>query len=348
MGFRFRKSINLGGGFKINLSKSGVGYSWGTKGFRVGKSASGRTRRTYSIPGTGISYVEEGRSRTNRAQQRSRNRNDYAPPEPIPVRQPQNNLRNIESADISNYQSAEFVQITKAIRNIVLLNKWGTALLFFAILIPAHIAFIIVPVIGIVLKIVVRKGGAVKLEYSFDAEQEEVHKRRIAAWQILAEGDKEWQVLTEKHHSNVKTNAGANRSLQRGKCVIEKSTPFYIRTNVETIQIKLKKETLIILPDKVFILNGSKVGAENYENVRISSSSVRFVEAETVPKDAQIIGYTWQYVNANGTPDRRFKNNRQFPICNYGVVTLRSDSGINVEMQVSNIQKCKDFDMLIR
>lgn len=59
MGFRFRKSINLGGGFKINLSKSDVGYSWGVKGYRITKTASGRTRRTYSILGTGISYVNE-------------------------------------------------------------------------------------------------------------------------------------------------------------------------------------------------------------------------------------------------------------------------------------------------
>ena len=59
MGFRYRKSINLGGGFRINLSKSGVGYSWGTKGYRITKTASGKTRRTYSIPGTGLSYVSE-------------------------------------------------------------------------------------------------------------------------------------------------------------------------------------------------------------------------------------------------------------------------------------------------
>ena len=59
MGFRLRKSINLGGGVRINLSKSGVGYSWGTKGFRVTKTANGKTRKTYSIPGTGISYVDE-------------------------------------------------------------------------------------------------------------------------------------------------------------------------------------------------------------------------------------------------------------------------------------------------
>lgn len=59
MGFRFRKSINLGGGFRVNLSKSGVGYSWGTKGLRVTKTAKGKGRVTASIPGTGISYVAE-------------------------------------------------------------------------------------------------------------------------------------------------------------------------------------------------------------------------------------------------------------------------------------------------
>lgn len=59
MGLRLKKSINLGGGFRVNLSKSGVGYSWGTKGFRTTKMANGKKRNTYSIPGTGISYVDE-------------------------------------------------------------------------------------------------------------------------------------------------------------------------------------------------------------------------------------------------------------------------------------------------
>ena len=59
VGFRFRKSVNLDGGLKINFSKSGVGYSWGTKGARITKMAKGGTRTTLSIPGTGISYVKE-------------------------------------------------------------------------------------------------------------------------------------------------------------------------------------------------------------------------------------------------------------------------------------------------
>ena len=66
MGFRFRKSINLGGGVRINLSKSGIGYSFGVPGLRYTKSANGRTRKTYSIPGTGLSYVDEGSSKSKK------------------------------------------------------------------------------------------------------------------------------------------------------------------------------------------------------------------------------------------------------------------------------------------
>jgi hypothetical protein len=59
MGFRFRKSVNLGGGFRANFSKSGTGFSWGTKGVRFTKKAGGGTRTTLSIPGTGISHVSD-------------------------------------------------------------------------------------------------------------------------------------------------------------------------------------------------------------------------------------------------------------------------------------------------
>lgn len=68
MGFRFRKSVSLfGGAFRINFSKSGIGYSYGGKGARVTKTANGRTRTTLSLPGTGISYIaESGKKKTHR------------------------------------------------------------------------------------------------------------------------------------------------------------------------------------------------------------------------------------------------------------------------------------------
>ena len=59
MGFRYRKSINLGFGFRINLSQSGIGYSWGANGYRLTKTATGKIRETISLPGSGVAYIKE-------------------------------------------------------------------------------------------------------------------------------------------------------------------------------------------------------------------------------------------------------------------------------------------------
>ena len=58
MGMRFRKSIG-NKYLRVNLSKSGVGYSAGVKGARITKTAKGTTRTTVGIPGTGLGYVSE-------------------------------------------------------------------------------------------------------------------------------------------------------------------------------------------------------------------------------------------------------------------------------------------------
>ena len=59
MGFFYRKSINFGP-FRVNLSKSGVGYSAGGRGFRVGRSSRGRKYSAFSIPGSGVGYRGKG------------------------------------------------------------------------------------------------------------------------------------------------------------------------------------------------------------------------------------------------------------------------------------------------
>ena len=58
MGLRFRKSFKAGP-LRFTMSKSGISSSVGVKGFRVTRTAKGKTRTTASIPGTGISYVKE-------------------------------------------------------------------------------------------------------------------------------------------------------------------------------------------------------------------------------------------------------------------------------------------------
>ena len=58
MGLRFRKSISLCKGVKLNIGKTGVSISAGIPGFRKTIHSSGRVTTSVGIPGTGIYYVD--------------------------------------------------------------------------------------------------------------------------------------------------------------------------------------------------------------------------------------------------------------------------------------------------
>ncbi len=55
MGFRFRRSLSIIPGLKLNLSKSGISTSMGGRGAFINFSRRG-IRTTLGLPGTGLSY----------------------------------------------------------------------------------------------------------------------------------------------------------------------------------------------------------------------------------------------------------------------------------------------------
>lgn len=60
--FRFRRSVKIAPGVRLNFSKSGVSTSVGTRGARV-TFGHGKVRQTVGIPGTGLGYTETTRTR---------------------------------------------------------------------------------------------------------------------------------------------------------------------------------------------------------------------------------------------------------------------------------------------
>lgn len=58
MGLRFRKTISILPGVRLNLAKSSVGVSLGVPGLRASVNSKGRLTTTVGLPGTGISYVK--------------------------------------------------------------------------------------------------------------------------------------------------------------------------------------------------------------------------------------------------------------------------------------------------
>ena len=87
MATRFRKSIKIAPGVKLNINKKSIGITAGVKGAHVSVNSKGRKTTTVGIPGTGLSYTET--SKIGASTDKTSNRNsrvgsnvEGAPPNP--------------------------------------------------------------------------------------------------------------------------------------------------------------------------------------------------------------------------------------------------------------------------
>lgn len=87
MSFTFRRSIRLGKGLRINLSKTGIGLSAGIPGLRYSVHSSGRTTRTVGLPGTGVYFREDsgGHRQGGTKAREARNRRTSVPSVTAPM-----------------------------------------------------------------------------------------------------------------------------------------------------------------------------------------------------------------------------------------------------------------------
>ena len=89
MGFRFRKSVKIAPGVRLNIGKKSVGISAGVKGARVSVNSSGRKTTTVGLPGTGLSYSKTEKIGGRKTTTRSASSNNVQPIRPdLPPAQP--------------------------------------------------------------------------------------------------------------------------------------------------------------------------------------------------------------------------------------------------------------------
>lgn len=90
MGLRFRKSVKIAPGVRLNIGKKSVGISAGVKGARVSVNSKGRKTTTVGLPGTGLSYSKSEKIGGSKASTRSPSSNNAQPIRPdLPPAQPQ-------------------------------------------------------------------------------------------------------------------------------------------------------------------------------------------------------------------------------------------------------------------
>ncbi len=172
-----------------------------------------------------------------------------------------------------------------------------------------------------------RKTTPLSYEFSDEYSEKKFHDG-IASFANLAVTKSSWRLKSKVAVGDWKRNAGSNSALIRHRSKIGKQNPNLLKTNVEVWGVEAGSIKLYLLPDRFFVFQDGVYSAISYSEIQASLQDLEYVEQESLPSDATVIGKTWKYVRRDGGADRRFNNNRQLPIVRYGVVAFSSPNFI--------------------
>jgi hypothetical protein len=350
MGFYLRKSFGFGP-LRLNLSKSGLGASFGVKGARIGVNAKGQT---YVHAGhAGFYFRETLRSAPPKS------RADGQPPRvPSAERVDERVIESEASYALTDAaQQALVAELTRIHQRTSRVRIVGT----FAVLILGGVTagwlgslsapdvrlpwawFAAIVVLGICAAFAFSKARAAderdgKVNLSFDLESDAAQRftSLSSALVSLASCQRVWVVEKEQNTGDWKRNAGATTLVGRTVVQPASALPRGVESTHEVMCLPAGQQTLYFFPNALMVYDSHGVGAISYNQLKCEVGDVAFRENTDVPSDAQLLHHTWRYVNKNGGPDRRFSNNRQLPVMRYGVLTLTSTTGLNEMFQVSN------------
>ena len=340
MGWYLRKSIGFGP-FRVNLSKSGIGYSFGVRGARIGANSRG----TYVRMGRGSVYYQKY-LHTNSGQQQG---------QPVPL-QPQpaadQELADvIHTANASSLQDSSATELLDQLRvhyrkqRIAPIVMVLTGLLIgFGMLgsMPVWLEFSFLAVGTIALALVTRadyRRKVVHLNYSLEPDAAHAYVALLQGLEQLRYVGALWRISSQEMNANTKYHAGAQSSINRKRISASLEPPPFVITDLAVLMLNTGLQRLYFLPDHILVYEDDTIGAVQYSSVSCSVQPTTFVESETVPSDAEIIGRTWLYTNKGGGPDRRFANNPEIPLVRYAEIRVHSSGGLNYVMQASNTQR---------
>lgn len=194
--------------------------------------------------------------------------------------------------------------------------------LYIIILLPLTFWIILVAIVHR-LEINRRK---VILNYNFCGNQNEYNKKIIEGVKELINCKRIWYVKNAYVIQNTydyKINSGANYIYDRECIEISKGNLPWTKTNISIPRLTIENRKLYFMPNGLLIYSNKRLRYLNYTDLEIEASMISFNESENLQSDSEIINYTWQYVNVNGGPDRRYSNNYQIPVCLYGQLEIK-------------------------
>ncbi|WP_433614499.1 DUF4236 domain-containing protein [Dactylosporangium sp. CA-139114] len=332
MGLRIRTSLRAGP-FRMSLSPRGMSVSAGVPGFRVGAGPRGNY---VSVGAAGIRYratIGGGPSRARVA----------GAPGPAPVGPAPatgvvlHDTTGHDAVALQPTGPGDLVEQLNRAEGRPLLWPWLAVALFLTfvstVVVPPVALVVLVggPFVVVWYRLWERARRTVVTFYEVDgpaafwfehiAQGFDGLRGLGGAWRIRESG-----AITDAYQRKV--NAGAGNLVGRADARFSLTSPRALTTNIDVPTLTCGQDALLFLPDRVLVRAGRRWSDVAYHQLHVAPATTRFIESGRVPRDGRQVDTTWQYVNAKGGPDRRFKDNRQLPVMVYGRLELRSPGGL--------------------
>ena len=353
---KFRKRITVFPGLTINLSKSSMSATIGLNGFNINIGKNGTYLNT-GIPGTGI----YDRTKLNK------------PVDTPPHIHPQSNHDVYNLIDIDNYNIIEIKSLEPkfltsgemfGVKKIILESKKEKDrlkdedisaerkyILFGFFMCVSFLILIGLPFIKILInkfKHLRQYSKEIRQAYinykldidlNLDKDIENIYLTLQKSFDDVTHSNKIWSVTMKQNIDRIKARSFASTIINRSQTTFIKKELDFIKTKYAPITLKNTNGLfLYFYPCFLIVIseNDNDFAVISYDTIKITQQFVNFSETEPVPSDSKVTGYTYQYVNKNGAPDRRYKYNPQIPIALYYQIYLYSESGLNESYLISN------------
>lgn len=238
--------------------------------------------------------------------------------------------QRVTSADANTLRSPEYDELFKEVKRVKLLR---TVLIVLAILTVAATPVCVLCLVALAALFI---KGRPSIIYEFEDDEQVKWDRFSAAWRAVAASQSLQEITLTATSKNSRKTAGIKNAVDTMKISAGGQLPWYLKTNISPVVFKLQNQQMAVMPDRLLIFGKKQFGALDYSEIKFDISAFGFLEGGQAPTDSEVVKMVWAYSNNDGSPDRRYANNKQYPVLKYGKIIVTSQSGLNIQIICSN------------
>ena len=181
----------------------------------------------------------------------------------------------------------------------------------------------------------------INVDSQLSEEEKAAYSRLCERFEALLSTDKIWLITDEVLTTQRK--AFSNISIKRCEASIYVGVFNFLKSAFDIPVLDSGDARYYIYPK--FIIKATDVChfyVYPHDPDRLTAATVNYQENEARPVDAEFLKYTWQYVNKNGEPDKRYANNSRYPVFKYCCLFVNTGN-TTAKFMFSNYTTASEF-----